>query len=799
MSGQGAIYAAGAMGVTFVVHGHFYQPPRENPWTEEVAREASAAPFHDWNERITDECYRPNGAARVVDERNQVLALVDNYGLLSFNVGPTLTSWLQLHAPDVLERMVADGAGAMAQAYGHIILPLASERDVRTQVRWGLADVRHRFGREAQGMWLPECAVSEEVLAVLAEEGVRFTILAPHQIAAVRRLTADPSGLDVRNDGGWQRVEAAPDTRRPYRWQHPSRPDLGLDLVVYDGGLSNDVAFGLGRMASAELVRRAATAGEGLVVVATDGETFGHHHRWAERSIAYALAVEAPRRGVASATLPTGLTTVRPTMQARVRTSAWSCAHGIGRWHEDCGCSTGAQAGDDQRWRAPLRAGLDLLRDALHEVVERRGPSLLRDPWAARDAYVEVLLGACTRDAFAAEHVLGDQVDAFSLLEALRAGMAMYTSCGWFFHDLAGLETVQVLRYAARVIDLLEELGERPPTEELLAVLATARSNRPEEGDGAQVWRTHVEPARVGAARAAAHLALASVLADQSPPSRLAAWEVEAVGHGRHERGSVALATGVATLRHRRTGRATAHAYAAIRVGGLEVLGATRPADPSRDGADIRALRSAFLGGGPLTSLLRELGERFGPREFDVTAALPGSAEELLGDVANRLVDRFVAALEHLVNDARPTLEALVAAGYPLPAELALPAEVALAAQIEALVAARSGSTDVYDHEEAINLVKSPLAATIAIDTPAARRLHGEVVEGAIGKAVAGEPGGVEFALRALRLAEDLGVGVDLARAQEAVYGALVENVRPELQPLGEALGLAVDALGLPT
>ncbi len=780
------------MGVTLVVHGHFYQPPRENPWTEEVAREPSAAPYHDWNDRITDECYRPNGAARVVDERNRVLALVDNYGLLSFNVGPTLTSWLQVHAPDVLERMVADGAGVVAQAHGHIILPLATERDVRTQVRWGLADVRHRFGHDAQGMWLPECAVSEEVLCVLAEEGLAFTILAPHQVAAVRRLAAGPSGP-------WDEVAVAPDIRRPYRWQHPTRPELGLDLVVYDGSLSNDVAFGLGRMASADLVARAAAAGEGLVVVATDGETFGHHHRWAERSIAYALAVESPRQKVAPATLGPALAAVRPTLQARVRTSAWSCAHGVGRWQADCGCSTGSQPGDDQQWRAPLRAALDLLRDAVVAVVERRGPSLLRDPWAARDAYIEVLLDACDPDAFAAEHVVGDRVDAFSLLEALRGSMAMYTSCGWFFHDLAGLETVQVLRYAARVLDLLEELGERPPTEELLAVLATARSNRPEEGDGAQVWRTHVETARVGPARVAAHLALAGVLADQAPPSRLGAWEVEAAGHGRHERGSVALATGVATLRHRRTGRTTAHAYAALRLGGLEVLGATRPADPTRDASDVRALRSAFLGGMPITTLLRELGERFGPDEFDVTSALPGSAEELLGDVASRLVERFVAELEHLVNDARPTLEALVGAGYPLPRELALPAEVALAAQVEALVAARSGSGVVLDHEEAVALARSPLAGTIAIDTPAARRLLGEVVEGAIGKAVAGEPGGAGSALQALRLAQDLGVGIDLARAQEAVYGALIADVRPELQPLGEALGLAVDALGLPT
>jgi alpha-amylase/alpha-mannosidase (GH57 family) len=286
------------VGVTFVVHGHFYQPPRENPWTEEVAREASAAPAHDWNERITEECYRPNGVARVVDERNRVLALVDNYQLLSFNVGPTLTSWLASRAPDVLERFTAGAPGVLAQAYGHIILPLATERDVRTQIRWGLADVRHRFGRDAAGMWLPECAASEEVLAILSEEGVAFTILAPSQIAAIRPL----AGV-----GAWREVPAAPDARRPFRWQHPTRPGLGLDLVVYDGGLSNDVAFGLGRMGSGDLVSRAAAAGDGMVVVATDGETFGHHHRWGERGIAYALAVEARRQGVQAATLTSSL------------------------------------------------------------------------------------------------------------------------------------------------------------------------------------------------------------------------------------------------------------------------------------------------------------------------------------------------------------------------------------------------------------------------------------------------------------------------------------------------------------
>src|SRR3954468_13071628 len=315
--------------VRFVVHGHFYQPPRENPWTEEIATEQSAAPFHDWNERITSECYRPNGWARVIDERGHVTDIVDNYAHLSFNVGPTLLSWLETHAPDVYGRVLEadrEGHGAMAQAYNHMILPLASERDVRTQVRWGLADFQHRFGRRAAGLWLPETAVNDAVLAVLVEEGVGFTILSPGQAA----------------------TPVAP--ARPYLWRHP-RGAGSVSLVFYDGALSHDIAFGIGSQPAAALVSRAqAVAGDGLAVVATDGETFGHHHRHAERAVAYALAVEAPRRHVGTGPIGTWLAAHPPSDPVRVHESAWSCAHGVGRWKEDCGCASGGRPGWKQAW-----------------------------------------------------------------------------------------------------------------------------------------------------------------------------------------------------------------------------------------------------------------------------------------------------------------------------------------------------------------------------------------------------------------------------------------------------------------
>ena len=493
----------GAGGPALVIHGHFYQPPREDPWTGEVPEQPSAAPFHDWNERITAECYGPNTAVGVVAVDGQAF-VVNTFEHLSFNVGPTLLSWLETHHADVYGRILgADRrtGRAIAQGYGHAILPLCNDRDLRTQVRWGMADFRHRFGREPVGMWLPETAVSDAVLEVLAEEGIRFTILAPGQIEAIRPLGSD--------DGSWRRhgmasheglgpVEPAPvdpeplDTSRPYRWCHPER-DLAVELVVYDGALAHALAFA--RPTSEDIV--AATFAHlgpdgGLMAAATDGETFGHHHQGAEHDIAHVLTVGAAAKGIDTPRLVDVLDLRPPTHEARVRVSAWSCAHGVGRWSSDCGCRTGGEEGWNQAWRAPLREAFDLLRDWGVGVMEGRGRDLLREPWVARDAYLDLLLGARSWDAFVAEHIVGDAHLAGVLLDAQRNALLMYTSCGWFFNDLAGIETIQVLRYAARAIDLYRQLGEHPPEEPFLDVLSRAVSNDPAAGDGRRIWHAQV-------------------------------------------------------------------------------------------------------------------------------------------------------------------------------------------------------------------------------------------------------------------------------------------------------------------
>jgi Domain of unknown function (DUF3536)/Glycosyl hydrolase family 57 len=782
----------------FVLHGHFYQPPRENPWTEVVAREPSAAPFHDWNERITAECYRPNGWARILDDQGRIVAIVDNYERLSFNVGPTLLSWLDEHAPGTYARIIAaDRASrrAIAQAYGHAILPLCNDRDLRTQIRWGLADFRHRFGREPDGMWLPETAVDERVLTALAEEGVGFTILAPDQIAEIRPLRSD--------DRAWRAAEpSGSGTPTVLRWCHPTEPKLGVDLVVYEGALSHEVAFG--GFPSQVIVDRIVESDRQLVTVACDGETFGHHHHFADRGVAYALTVDAPARGVDLPRLADWLAENPPADQARVRLSAWSCAHGVGRWKEDCGCHTGGAAGWTQSWRGPLRAALDVVRDAAVAVFERRGAAVLRDPWAARDAYVDVLLGRVTLDRFVEAHVSGDRVEALTLLESQRHALLMYTSCGWFFNDLAGIETLQIMRYAARCLDLLAELGEPAPWDEALDILATARSNRPDERDGRAVWWRYVEPSRVDPGRIVAHLALTELLAGDDATGELGGFTIEREVTDAVDRGGVAVCAGRLALTHRRTRRRTVWAYGAVHLGGLEVTGAVRPAadDPATDAGAVAAFVGATRDGERVTELLRQVVESFGPREFGLESALPSEGGDVARTIAAALADRFVAAYDQLRVDHHDTLAALAVAETPLPPELRGPVEAALARRFEVEVADAGGAIDPAAYREVRAVAREAREEGVRLGSRRAAAALSQAVARAVDAAsseVTDES--VAAAVGMVTLVRDLDVDVELGVAQELVYdavhdGRLRADERARLSELAGLLGVSVTPTG---
>ena len=490
-----------------IVHGHFYQPPRENPWTGVVELEPSAAPWHDWNERIHSECYQPNAGARITEPATGRERIVNNYAHISFNFGPTLLSWLETNHPNTYARIIeADresalkncGHGnAIAQAYGHVILPLCNDRDRLTQVLWGIEDFRYRFGRAPESLWLPETACNKATLDLLIEQSMRFVVLSPKQAQIVRT-----------SDGHWLSVaDGSIDTSRAYRYFHRDKSGRAIAIFFYDGPLSHAIAFERILDSSKRLVEFCKRVAKNKILVNTaiDGETYGHHFKFGDLCLAYALEVEAPKEGFRITNYGEFLAEHPAEIEVELKPgpdgegTACSCAHGLGRWTHDCGCHTGGEDGWNQAWRKPLRAALDFLRDEAADQYERAGSELFRDPWAARNHYIQLLLD----DDRSRERFLQEQAHrnlssfeedrAMALLEMQRNALLMFTSCGWFFNDLAGIETLQILKYAARVIQLLDELELPSPRNRFLQILSEARSNVRELGSGAEIYSRFAE------------------------------------------------------------------------------------------------------------------------------------------------------------------------------------------------------------------------------------------------------------------------------------------------------------------
>jgi hypothetical protein len=560
--------------ISLVVHGHFYQPPRENPWTDEMPREPSAAPFHDWNARIHAESYRANAFARIHDGAGRIEAIVNNYARLSFNFGPTLARWVGRHDGQVMARLRAADqeqrarlgkGGAIAQAYAHPIVPLLNVADRRTQLLWGLADFERRFGRPADGLWLPETGVSPGTLETLIDLGVKFTILAPEQIASVRG-PGETAWTDVNRD--------TVDTGRAYYWSHRDGSGRRIAIGVFDGPISREIAFGEATRQAENFLRavegaaaRSKESSSRLVLAASDGELWGHHKKFADLTLAFATHAAAQKRGIEVTNLAAYLERHPPAWELTLvpgpngEGTAWSCAHGLGRWQRDCGCNFGTGQGWNQRWRGPLRQALDLVRDAAAAFYEDAASELLIDPWGARDAYGEVVdASLAERDdalaAFATPALIAGGVQARDrarlLLELQRATLLMYASCGWFFDDIAGLEGSLVIRMAAHALDLLGQAGGKPPTRDVLEVLALAKSNRAEEGTGADVF-TRVMGDRVTPARAMGRAALGALVAGGAPEAP--GYDVELAPRTEEGTGAGRTLTARAHARNRRTGR----------------------------------------------------------------------------------------------------------------------------------------------------------------------------------------------------------------------------------------------------
>jgi alpha-amylase/alpha-mannosidase (GH57 family) len=666
------------------IHGHFYQPPRENPWLEAVETQDSAHPWHDWNERITAECYDPNATARILDEKDRIRAIVNNYASISFNFGPTLLSWLEVSAPETYRAILdADriGRGAIAQAYNHIILPLANERDQRTQIRWGVCDFEKRFGRKPEGMWLPETAVDVATLEGLAAEGIRYTILEPHQAARWRAIGA----ID------W--FSGHLDPTLPYLCNLPS----GRSIVIffYDGPISRAVAFenllARGELFASRLLGAFSDIRPNaqLVNIATDGETYGHHHRFGEMALAYALQFIEQHGNATITNYGAWLEDHPPAHEVEiVERTAWSCSHGVERWRSDCGCNTGAAAGWNQRWRTPLRAALDWLRDEVSEIFEEH--EALRDPWAARDAYIDVILDRSpeTVERFLAAHAApgANRTTVLELMELQRNAMLMYTSCGWFFSDVSGIETVQVLAYAGRVIQLAERIAETSLEREFLDRLGDAHSNVPDRGTARQIYERDVVPARVDLARVAAHYAVASLFDNFDDEARIYCYEVRRRDFEIHTGGRARLAMASVEVRSRITYESQSFELAVLHLGETEITGGVRATRRISDYEQVKLEITDALEPGGIPRVIRLLDHHFGEMPVSIRSLFRDEQRRILNELCNATLAEAESAFRQLHERYDPLLHFHMRLGIPVPRVLQTAAEFDLNLQIRRLL-----------------------------------------------------------------------------------------------------------------
>lgn len=772
------------------VHGHFYQPPRENPSLEAIEVQDSAYPYHDWNERITAECYAPNSFSRVLDGENRIIKLVNNYSQISFNFGPTLLSWLKPDAPRVYEAILeADrisrerfsGHGsAIAQGYNHMIMPLANRRDKITQVVWGIRDFESRFGRKPEGMWLPETAADTETLEVLAEHGIKFTILAPRQAQRVRGF----------HKTQWEDVSGGRiDPSHAYLADLPSKRKISL--FFYDGPISQAVAFeGLlndGKRFADRLLSGFSDARQGaqLVHIATDGESYGHHHHYGEMALSYALHY-IEQSGQAQLTNYGEFLAKNPPKQRVeiVENSSWSCAHGVERWRSNCGCNSGGHPWN-QEWRAPLRAALDWLRDSLAPIFEREAGLLLKDPWQARNDYISVILDRSeeSRANFFADHAAHhlseeDQVRALRLLEMQRHALLMYTSCGWFFDELSGLETVQVIQYAGRALQLANQCCGIDLEPEFLQHLAQAKSNLPEHGDGARIYEKWVRPAFVDIDRVGGHYAVSSLFENYGEKTQIYCYDVEREHYSVEAEGRMRLATGSARLRSEITQESAELAFAVLHLGDHNITAGVKPKAELGNGEFHQKLVAAFSQA-DTTEVIRLLDQAFDQKTFTLRLLFRDEQRKITNNILNDSLESAAAVYRTIFENHGALIRFLNAISVPVPRALMVAAEIALNNELQQLFISPE-----LDVEDIHGLLKEAAASNIQLDVPTLeytirRRIEKEAT---VFASDARSPVAIQNLRRSLDLLPMLPFDVNIWEAQNICYAPLVKTLE-EIPP----------------
>ncbi len=678
------------------IHGHFYQPPRENPWLEAIEIQDSAFPYHDWNERIAAECYAANAVSRIWDTEGRIVQLVNNYVNISFDFGPTVLLWMQQHAVEAYEAILeADrrsvekfsGHGsAMAQAYNHMIMPLANSRDKRTQISWGIKDFEYRFGRKPEGLWLPETAVDLETLDIMAQHGIGFAILSPSQAQRVRPFDADT----------WQDVSGGRiNTGMAYRVSLLS--GRVINLFFYDGSISHALAFeGLLNSGEAFAKRLLSVFPDGdssssrIVHVATDGESYGHHHRNGDMALAHALHyIES--NGLAQLINYGGyLANHPPTHEVEIfENSSWSCAHGIERWRSDCGCNSGGHQGWNQAWRAPLRAALDWLRDAITPAYEQLAGRFLSDPWAARDDYIDVIVDRAPErvSAFLSRHAIRplsyeDEITVLKLMELQRHAMLMYTSCGWFFDELSGIETVQVIQYAGMVLQLADELFNEVFERTFLERLEVAKSNIPEHSDGRRIYEVFVRPAMLGLTAVGAHYAISSLFQINSEQNSIYSYSANMEDYRSFQAGGTKLVIGRAKVTSKVTRISISLCFGVLHLGDHSIAcGTGEYQGTQKYEALVKNISDAFaVADFPKTILL--MGQYFGSSTYSLTSLFADERRKVLDTIMEPTLRESEAAYGSIYEHHAPLIRFLTGSGTPRPKVLSVAADLCLNAKL---------------------------------------------------------------------------------------------------------------------
>ncbi|MDH7556393.1 MAG: DUF3536 domain-containing protein [Candidatus Methanosuratincola sp.] len=761
------------------IHGHFYQPPRENPWLEEVEAQESAHPYHDWNQRVTAECYAPNTASRIIGPDRRIVNIVNNYSMISFNFGPTLLSWMERNAQETYEAILeADtrsgkefsGHGsAIAQAYSHMIMPLTSQKDKVTQVRWGVADFKARFRRAPEGMWLPETAVDTPTLEALAQEGIKFTILAPHQAKRFRRAGGG-EWREVRNGGLY--------INRPYLCRLPSGKTISI--FFYNEAISKEVAFG-GLLSDGEAFAKrilsgfTADSGNQLVSVATDGETYGHHHKFGEMALSYCLHYIKANNLARLTNFGEFLEMSPPQDEVEIaeRTS-WSCEHGIERWMDDCGCKTGVCP--LQKWRRPLREAMDWLRDNAAVAYESEMRKHSESPWDVRDDYIAVVLDRSPENVelffkrnFKADLSKQDRAKILKLLEMQRHSMLMQTSCGWFFDDVSRIETVQIMKHAARVIQLLREVTGRDLEQGYLERLRAAKSNYSALGDGAKIYEAYVMPSKVELPRVGIHHAISSIFnGEKGGPHRVYCYIVEDKAYERQKVGKNALVTGNSRVTSAITLEEDEIWYAALWLGDHNIFGGVRRQMGDEEFSDAQRALHAAIQAGDVQKTMSLIELDFGKEgcACSLSDLFKDRQIEVLGRILETSVGRARAHFQQVYEDNLAVMTFMKGLSLKVPIALRAAAEVVLTYN---MVEALRGESDPGAFER---LADNAMSLQIELDKGLIGLEAKSRVERELGL-LAENPedlGRMERLERLLRSAERLQLGINYWLAQNILF-----------------------------